>query len=125
MYPPGFLLLLLLALPLVSSAQSKDCNIMHQGKFRYMADKEEVIVAIKDSSMIEYHSGGKYTINTRIEWVNECEYNITIIKVNVPAFTLGTGDQVNVKIDRVEGKEIYYTLTVKAVSWQGKFTKLE
>lgn len=98
---------------------------MHQGKFKYMADEEEVIVAIKDSSMVEYHKGGKYTISTRIDWVNECEYNITVLKVTVPAFSLGTGDEVNVKINRIEGNDIYYTLTVKSVSWQGKFTKLE
>jgi hypothetical protein len=125
MHPLRCLLLLALLVPVFSFAQSKDCKIMHQGKFRYMADEEEVIVVIKDSSMTEYHKGGKYTITTRIDWLNECEYTITVLKVTVPSFALGTGDQVNVKINHVEGKEIYYTLTVKAVSWQGKFTRLE
>lgn len=119
------LLLLATFIPGFGFAQSNDCKIMHEGRFRYMADDEEVIVVIQDSVMTEYHRGGKYTIKTKIEWVNDCEYNITVLKVTVPAFSLGTGDQVNVKINRVEGKEIFYTLTVKAVSWQGKFVKLE
>ena len=125
MSPLSFLLLLAIFIPAFAFAQSKDCKLMHQGKFKYMADQEEVIVEIRDSIMTEYHNGGKYTIKTRISWLNECEYNITILKVTVPAFALGTGDEVNVKINRVEGKEIFYTLTVKAVSWQGKFIKLE
>jgi hypothetical protein len=125
MTPVRFFLLLFLVMPAWVSAQSKDCKIMHQGKFKYMADAEEVIVTIQDSSMTEYHQGGKYTIKTRIDWVSDCEYNITVLKVTVPSFALGTGDEVNVKINRIEGKEIYYTLTVKSVSWEGKFTKLE
>jgi hypothetical protein len=125
MHPLRYLLLLVFFVPAIVFAQSKDCNIMHQGKFRYMAGQEEVIITIQDSSMTEYHEGGKYTIKTRIDWINDCEYTITILKVTVPEFTLGTGDQVNVKVNRVEGKEIYYTLTVKSVSWQGKFIKLE
>lgn len=125
MRPLRLLLLLAILLPSVAFAQAKDCKIMHQGKFSYMADKEEVIVTIQDSLMTEFHQGGKYFIKTRITWLNECEYNVTVLKVTVPSFPLGTGDEVNVKINRIEGKEIFYTLTVKAVSWDGKFTKLE
>ena len=125
MRPLRCLLLLIMLFPVVAFAQSKNCKIMHEGRFRYMADDEEVIVVIKDSVMTEYHRDGKYTIKTKIEWLNDCEYNITVIKVTVPHFTLGTGDQVNVKINRIEGQEIFYTLTVKAVSWEGKFVKLE
>jgi hypothetical protein len=125
MHPLRCLLLLAFFVPAIAFAQLKDCKLMHQGKFKYMAGEEEVIITIQDSSMVEYHQGGKYIIKTRIDWINDCEYTITILKVTVPEFALGTGDQVNVKINRVEGKELYYTLTVKSVSWQGKFIKLE
>ena len=98
---------------------------MHQGKFKYMSDDEEIIVVIKDSSLTEFHNKGKHTIVSRIDWLNDCEYMITIRKVNLPAFPLTTGDEVTVKINRIEGKDIFYTITLKSVSWDGKFTKVE
>lgn len=106
----------------ISFTEKEGCAIMHQGKFRYMADDEEIIVEIKDSLLTEYHKAG--TIKTRIDWINNCEYNITVLKVNLPSFPLGPGDEMNVRINRVEGKDIYYTARVKAVTWDGSFTKL-
>lgn len=100
-----------------------DCKIMHEGRFSYMADDEEIMVVIDDTSLVEYHKRG--TIKTKLEWLTPCEYNITVLRVNVPSFPMGPGDEMNVKIRRVEGREIFYTATVKAVSWDGKFTKLE
>jgi hypothetical protein len=129
MYPFRLILLLAFAGIIYSfsavTIDSTDCKIMHQGKFKYMADNEEVIVEIKDSTFTEYHSGGKYTIKARIDWLNECEYLITIQKVTLPSFPLTTGDEVTVKIDKISGKDIFYTTTLKSVSWEGKFTKLE
>ena len=125
MYPLLILLFAAIACPVISSAQVDDCKIMHQGKFMYMADDEEVIVEIKDSTFTEYHNGGKHTIRGRIDWLNSCEYLVTIRKVNLPSFPLTSGDQVNVKIYKIEDKEIFYIIKVKDVSWAGKFLKVE
>lgn len=102
-----------------------DCKIMREGKFTYTAGEEIITVTIKDSTHTEYHNEGKYFIKSKIDWVNDCEFNLTITKVTIPAFPFGPGDEVRVMINRVEGKEIFYTLTVKAVSWDGKFVKVE
>lgn len=127
MYP--FRLILLLAFTCIfyssSANDSTNCKIMHQGKFKYMADEEEVFVEIKDSTLTEFHNAGKYTIQSRIDWLNDCEYMITIKKVTLPSFPLTTGDEVTVKINRIAGKEIFYTITLKSVSWDGKFTKIK
>ncbi len=128
MYPFRLILLLAFACITYSSfaiSDSNNCKIMHQGKFKYMADEEEVIVEIKDSTLTEFHNAGKYTIQSRIDWLNDCEYMITIQKVTLPSFPLTTGDEVTVKINRIAGKEIFYTITLKSVSWEGKFIKVE
>ena len=90
-----------------------------------MADKEEVVVTITDSNFVESYQDGKYFIKAQLDWLSQCEYNLVITKVNAPGVMYTTGDEVNVKINRVEGNDIFYTATVRRVSWDGKFTKLD
>lgn len=108
-----------------SFSPSQGCGIMHNGRFKYMADKEEVIVTINDSNFMESYQGGKYYIKAQLDWLSECEYNLVITKVNAPGLMYSTGDEINVKINHVEGNDVFYTATVRRVSWEGKFTKLD
>jgi hypothetical protein len=117
--------LLLAVISFSSFLPSGDCSIMHNGRFRYTADNEEVIVTINDSSFTESYDGGKHYVKAQLDWLSECEYNIVITKVNAPGMMYKPGDEINVKINRVEGKNVFYTATINRVSWEGKFTKLE
>lgn len=125
MYPLRIIAALLLVTNLYAFKPAGDCSIMHNGKFKYMAGTEEVMVTINDSSFTENYKDGKSYVKAQINWLSECEYNIIIIKVNAPDIKYNTGDEINVKINRVEGLNIYYTATVKRVSWDGMFTKLQ
>lgn len=98
---------------------------MHDGRFKYMSDNEEVIVTIADSNFMESYQNGKYFVKAQIDWLTDCEYSLIITKVNAPGMMYTPGDEINVKINRVEGRNIFYTATVKRVSWEGKFTKME
>ncbi len=102
-----------------------DCKLMHKGKFKYTSGNEEVIVTISDSNFTESYQEGKYFVKAQLDWLNDCEYNLVITKVNAPGMMYMPGDEINVKFNRVDGKDIYYTATVKRVSWDGKFTKIE
>lgn len=106
-------------MPADSCASLKNCRL------RYFSDNDEVFVSIKDSSFTELHQKGKYTIEARIDWLEDCYYKVTIRKVTLPSFPLGTGDEVWVRIRRIEGKIIHYTITAKSVSWDGSFEKIE
>jgi hypothetical protein len=101
------------------------CTIMHNGKFKYMADKELIFVTINDSTFTESYQDGKYFIKAQLDWISQCEYNLIITKVNAPGSMYATGDELNVKINHVEGNDIFYTASTKRVSWEGKFTKIE
>jgi hypothetical protein len=102
-----------------------DCKKLHKGIFMYGDNNTEIKVVIKGKSHIEYHQEGKYIIQSEIKWVNNCEYNMTMIKVTIPDFPYGKGDVMNVKINEVKGNEIFYTSTVKGISWQGKLIKIK
>jgi len=103
----------------------ENCSILHEGKFKYGAGKEKVIVEIKGNDHKELHEKGKYFIKSKIEWVNDCEYNMTMTEITVPNFPFGPGDVMNVKINKVVGKDIFFTATVKGQSREGKLTKTD
>ena len=103
----------------------QNCSILHEGKFKYAAGKEKVIVEIKGNDHKELHEKGKYFIKSKIEWVNDCEYNMTMTEITVPNFPFGPGDVMNVKINKVVGKDIFFTATVKGQSMEGKLTKTD
>lgn len=107
------------------SDSNTNCLILHEGTFTYGNVGNEVKVVIKGEDHTEYHNNGKYIIKSKLIWVSDCEYNMTMTEVTIPNFPYGIGDVMNVKIDKVKGNEIYYTSTVKGQSWKGKFTKIE
>ena len=107
------------------TASGQDCTIVHEGKFKYGTGNGEVSVEIKGKDHKELHNKGKYFITSTIEWLSNCEYNMTMVEVTIPGFPYKPGDVMNVKITRIVDKEIFYTSTVKGVSWEGKLTKVE
>jgi hypothetical protein len=111
--------------PIQKNTLNKGCEILHEGTFKYGDVNEEVRVVIKGNNHTEYHNSGKYIIMSKLVWVNECEYNMTMTKITIPNFPYGVGDVMNVKINEVRGKEIFYTSTVKDRSWKGKLIKLK
>lgn len=102
----------------------KDCEILHEGTFKYGNTDDEIKVVIDGKDHTEYHNGGKYIIKSKLEWVNDCEYNMTMTKVTIPDFPYGKGDIMNVKVIEVRGNEITYTSTIEGQSWNGKLIKI-
>lgn len=109
-----------------SNAQSKsDCMKLHQGKFTYGPSENPNLVEIKGNKHIEYHSNKKYYIKSKLIWVNDCEYNMTIKKNTDPSLPIGKGATMNVKINKVEGNKIYYLSTFNNFTYNGVYTKIE
>jgi hypothetical protein len=98
---------------------------MKSGTFTYGPSEKKVKVVIKGNSHIEYHNKGQYLIRSDIKWINDCEYNMTMTEVTIPDFPYSAGDIMNVRIIRVEGNTIFYTSTVKGMSWEGQFEKIK
>lgn len=105
--------------------QANDCSILHKGTFIYGNSKHLVKVIIKEENHIEYHNNGKYYIKSKLDWIDECEYNMTISEVTIPNFPYRKGAIMNVRVNKVVGNKIYYTSTVNGKSWNGVFTKID
>jgi hypothetical protein len=91
--------ILILSLTVLNcTAQSKDCTRFKTGTFKY-ADPElkDWIVTRTDTVQIEKNSKTGRTLIGKVEWVSDCEYDLTFIDVNSPNKEI-LGKKVNVNI---------------------------
>ena len=101
-----------------------DCAMLHNGTFTYTdSDGSEVIVVIDGDSYVEYYKDRKYTLERKLEWVDDCQFNALFVKSNLPNLSKIQTVTMNLKVDRIEGNFIYYTASVKSV-YKGSFKKL-
>ena len=115
---------------LSSSGKSKmkaDCSIFKKGTFAYAKKKnmKDAKVVIKCKTHTEYTQNGKYFVKSKIKWINDCEFNLTIKAATVPGFPFSVGDVMNVKIDSVKNKLIYTSYTTKNGTGVSLFRKVE
>jgi len=120
------LFLLLLILPGIGAfgqdTKNGDCSILRNGKFKYIDGEDTTAyVVIHNNSHIEYFNMGKYYIKSKLDWVNDCEYNMTMTKITLPEFPYHPGDIMNVKVNKIANDTVYYTATVKGKQMTGRF----
>lgn len=111
---------------LPSVTKNAGCSIMRQGTFKYKdPEGDDVIVKINGESITEEHKSGKYFLMSKIKWISDCEYENMFIMTTLPKFNLEPGTLMAVTIDKVEGKDIYFTATAKGKSYHSVFTKIK
>jgi len=108
---------------LLSFTSEKDCSILKNSNFTYKNGGKEVFVVFKKNKHIEYHDKKKYYIKSDIEWISDCEYYLTIEEATIPKFPFDPGTKLHIKVDKVSGKNVYYTCTLRGRSWEGKLKK--
>lgn len=119
------LLLMLTALMAFTNPEENHCKIAHRGTFVYGSGSTFVKVVINENEHTEYHNNGKYYIKSTIKWINNCEFVVSFREITVPDFEYSTADQMYVKINSVEKKEINFTATINRKSWSGKLIKIK
>jgi len=123
------IIVLLFILTIDSFSQSNpgfNCNFLKECKLKYLDNSDSTAyIVIKDRTHIEYLQNGKYFIKSKLDWINACEYNATMIDITLPGFPFKPGDVMNVKIDRIEGDIIYCVLTALGQHVTGKYRVLK
>ena len=102
-----------------------DCSSLHEGTFLYGNSKDRIEVIIKGNHHTEYHNNGKYFSQSKLDWIDDCSFNMTMEEVTIPDFPFGKGDVMNLQVDAVEGNKISYTASVKGYRWNGTLIKVE
>lgn len=112
-----------LATTLVSFSPVDDCSIMHDGIFRIADIEENVTVVIDGSTHFEYYQEGY--LESEINWVNDCEFEMTLKKVTLPNFPFEVGVVMHVRINQIDGNKIYYTAIIEGVKADGVLLKVK
>ena len=119
------LLLTLIFNSIVSFSQSTDtlnCKFLRHSKLQYINSQDSTAyVIINDKDHIEYLYGEKYYIKSTLNWLNDCEYEMTMTEITLPNFPFHAGDMMHVKCDSIEGDIINFTGTVKGETFKGQF----
>lgn len=118
-------LILFIASSTLSYSQTTEkinCSILKNCKLKYFEiDDNLTYILIKDNKHIEFPNNGKNYIKSNLEWVNECEYNATIIEITVIDSQFKIGDKLNVKFDKIDNGIVYYTANFMGDKLTGKF----
>mgnify|MGYP001307082445 CR=1 FL=1 len=110
---------------LISFSSCNNCGVLKNNTFTYRYSNKDVIVIFNENRHIEYHNNQEFYIKSDIEWINNCEYYLTINEYTLPNFPFKIGDKMHVVINKVRGKKIYYTSSLGGSSWEGRLTKIK
>jgi hypothetical protein len=114
----GFLGILIL-----TSFIKKDCSVLRDNHFTYRNANKEVLVIFKGNEYVEYHNNKEHFIKAEIQWISNCEYNLTIKETNLPRFPFKIRSKLRIVVTKVRGNKIYYKSTLGGKTWEGKLTK--
>lgn len=113
--------LLCLVIFLSFSQNANDCKVLKNGRFKYLdAEDTSAYIVITGNDHTEYHANGKYYIKSKLNWISNCEYIMTMTEITIPDFPFHPGDKMRVVIVKVKGDIIYYTATVSDRKWSGR-----
>lgn len=124
-----FLFLWVLVICNLASSQNQlsknPCSNARDGTFYYGNSKMEITVYRTEFKQVDkvFYNKSTYYIHSEINWVNDCEYELKMKSSTMPKFKYQPGDVLNIKIDKIEGKDIYYTTSIGGDSWQNIMTK--
>lgn len=92
------ILVLLFSFYLYAQLDSVNCQNFRTGKFSYKGEPYNgTIIKRSARRQIEINESGRKLIY-QIDWVNDCEYNLTFLKVKKGNALQKRGDVINVKI---------------------------
>lgn len=117
------------AMVLTFGLSAQNCTAIHTGVFKYAEGESDDITAIvvfKKKMHYEYYENKKYVLKSKLVWLSDCEYEVTVVKNTSPQMAaIKKGVKMRVKIDKIEGKDIYYTATLNTDSFKGHFVKMD
>ena len=116
-------LIILFCLLSILSFTKENCSVLKKNQFTYKLANKEVLVVFNDDTYVEYHNNKEYFIKAEIQWVSDCEYNLTIKETTLPRFPFKIGSKLHIVVTKVKGNKVYYTSTLGGKTWEGKLTK--
>ncbi len=94
-------------------------------KIRRISAPNDGFVIIKDSIHTEYVEDEKYYIKSKLEWINDCEYNATVTEFTWPKFKFPIGEVLNVKLIKLQNDTLNLELKVRDFEVKTKYIRIK
>ncbi len=109
-----------------STIISDNCSVLKKGTFRYLdSDNKNDYFVIDGKNHIEYLNDGKSWIKSKVKWIEDCEYELRLNKINYPNFPFKKGDKLNIKILGGNSDTIFYKSQIGAFINKGRLLKIQ
>jgi len=113
--------LFLLLISGISFAQSKtDCTRLKNCKLESFELDDESVMIIKNNDLSQIYDDGNF-IKSKINWISECEAEITISEVSIPDFPLKVGEKMNLKFAKIENDVVDFSVVIQGQKHSSKF----
>ena len=90
-----------------------NCEKLKHTKLKCLSDTgKNTTIFIEGERFTETTADGKYHIDAKLKWVDNCMYETTITNTNVPNFAFKPGDGMKVRINKIEGPKVYLSAIV-------------
>ncbi len=105
------LLLLTFSMSTMGQVVDEDCDVIKSAtRFYERAEGNvESYYVVKDGIWFyEFTNSGRQYIKSRMVWLPDCTYQLTMVETNIPNFDLSAGAMITVKITGMVGNEVTY-----------------
>ncbi|MCH9660065.1 MAG: hypothetical protein K0U54_04050 [Bacteroidetes bacterium] len=111
-----------------NTSKNNSCELARKGQFTYGGSVMTITIFRNDSiqtdKVVSNASGNTYYLKSKIDWLNSCEYNLTLISSSAK-YKYPPGTVLNVKVDDIQGKKLFYTKTIDGKSKKGEMRKIK
>jgi hypothetical protein len=98
------------------------CKTLHHSKLQNLSSNNtSSYVIIDGENHTEFMQNEKFYIKSKLKWIDDCNYEMTMLEKNDPDFPFGPGEKMIVKIDKIEGDFVFLTGTVRNQSFKSKY----
>lgn len=85
-----------------------DCKRLKNAKLKYtVADDATAYIVISGNRHMEYYNNNQDSIVSKLEWLNDCEYNAIFLESSFADLPFKAGEKLNVKFEKIEDSIVY------------------
>jgi len=102
-----------------------DCRKFFEGTWTYTVNNQVFEVERTFDKTIEYTENKRYKFEYENKWLDDCTYEIKLVKTNKPHYQLEQiGEMVTVKILKIDKTKMKYTAVFRGRETPGEMRKI-
>jgi len=115
------LFLLFLIISSATFAQSKtDCSGLKKCRLKSLIAEDTSTIIIDNEQYTQLYDDGNF-IKSKINWIADCEAEITISEITIDGFPLDIGEKLKLKVDTIKDNIADFTITMQGELYASKF----